>query len=73
MKDGSFVTMLFVGAIIIMLLLFFNRTIQENDRMRELIVDQQQVIETQNEAIKQMRLLTIMQSMQTDNKMSPIH
>lgn len=73
MKDGSFVTMLFVGAIIIMLLVFFNRTLQENDRMRELIVDQQQVIETQSEAIKQMRLLTIMQSMQTDNKMSPIH
>ena len=48
MKDGSYITKLFVGAIIIMLAVFFNRTIQENDKMREIIVNQQQVIETQN-------------------------
>ena len=73
MKDGSYITKLFVGAIIIMLAVFFNRTIQENDKMREIIVNQQQVIETQNEAIKQMRLLTIMQGYRVEDKTSPIH
>lgn len=73
MKDGSYITKLFVGAIIIMLAVFFNRTIQENDRMKDIIVDQQQVIETQNEAIKQMRLLTIMQGYSVEDKTSPIH
>ena len=73
MKDGSYITNLFVGAIIIMLAVFFNRTIQENDKMREIIVNQQQVIETQNEAIKQMRLLTIMQGYRVEDKTSPIH
>lgn len=73
MKDGSYVTKLFVGAIIIMLAVFFNRTIQENNRMRELIIDQQQVIETQNEAIQQMRFLTIMQGYRIEDKTSPIH
>ena len=56
-----------------MLAVFFNRTIQENDKMREIIVNQQQVIETQNEAIKQMRLLTIMQGYRVEDKTSPIH
>lgn len=73
MKDGSYVTMLFVGAIVVMLLVFFNRTIQENNRMRALIADQQEVIEIQNEAIKQMRYLTIIQSVQPKNKTYPIH
>lgn len=73
MKDGSYITKLFVGAIIIMLAVFFNRTIQENNRMREIIVDQQEVIETQNEAIQQMRFLTIMQGYRVEDKTSPIH
>ena len=51
-KDGSIVVVLFITAILIMLGMFIDRTIEDNTRMKSIIVEQQEVIDIQTKALR---------------------
>lgn len=57
MKDGSIVVGLFIAAILIMLGMFINRVVDENDRMKELLLEQEEIIELQNAAIQRYSIM----------------
>ena len=76
MKDGSVVVSLFIAAIIIMLGMFVNRIVGENDKMKELLLEQEDIIEMQNEAIRRysiMYLFNYQGEMDKKPEASPIY
>lgn len=62
MKDGSFITGIFIVFIVAILSLFIYDIIMEKHNLERLIIKQQQVIETQHHSIKQMEILMMLET-----------
>lgn len=61
MKDGSFITGLFIVFIVAILAMFIYDTIMMKHKLEDVVIKQQQTIESQSRAIRQMELLMLMQ------------
>ena len=59
MQDGTFVTRVFVILIIVMLVYAGNEYVNHKQNLERLVIDQQDVIEQQNLAIKQLQQTNI--------------
>lgn len=55
MQDGSFITRVFIVAIMVMLFYGINNYMNHKQNLEKLVLDQQQVIDEQNIAIERMQ------------------
>ena len=76
MRDGSIVVSLFIAAIVIMLGMFVSRIIDDNNHMKEMLLEQEDIIEMQNDAIRRYSIMYLFKYQDELNKKpeaSPIH